>query len=110
METIKKHSDKLSRRSMRRVYLIWTIRLALHPTTLKILIAALLMVRSMKYVSYMNVFANMPAFFDVPAGVQFVRSALHHTQPMTIVIFSSVAWLAVWVVADTFFRRKEAWF
>ena len=53
---------QLTKRIMRRIYLIWSIRLLLHPTTLKALIAALLIVRSMEYVSYANVFANMPAF------------------------------------------------
>ena len=107
--TAKQHST-LSKRIMRRVYLIWSIRLLLHPTMVKVLLAALLLVRSMKYVSYANVFANMPALFDVPAGVQFMRSALHHTQPMTIVLLSSVVWLSVWVIADALFRRREAWF
>lgn len=101
--------QKLTNRIMRRVYVIWSIRLALHPTTLKSLIAALLIVRSMKYVSYADVFANMPAFYDVSAGLQFVKVALYHTHPMTIILLSSVAWLSVWVVADTFFRRREAW-
>ncbi|OGZ08302.1 MAG: hypothetical protein A3D65_01045 [Candidatus Lloydbacteria bacterium RIFCSPHIGHO2_02_FULL_50_13] len=99
----------LTKRIMRRIYLVWSIRLALHPTTLKALIALLLVVRSTTYVSYANVFANMPAFYDVSAGMQFVKSAMYHTHPMTLVLLSSVAWLAVWAAADFFFRRKEAW-
>jgi hypothetical protein len=95
---------------MRRVYLVWSLRLALHPTTLKVILASLLVFRSMKYLSYTNVIANMPSFADVSAQIEFARSAIHHTQPMALILLSSVAWLAVWVVADTLFRRREAWF
>jgi hypothetical protein len=93
---------------MRRVYFVWSLRMLLHPTTLKATIAALLVVRSTKYVSYADVFANMPGLFDVSAGVQFAKAAMHHAHPMTLVLLSSVVWLAVWVVADMLFRRREA--
>lgn len=111
MESIRnKREINLTKRIMRRVYVIWGIRLALHPTTLKALIAALLIFRSMRYVSYANVLANMPSIADISAQIEFARSAMHHAQPMTLVLLSSVAWLSVWAVADTLFRRKEAWF
>lgn len=110
METTKNRREiNLTKRIMRRVCVIWGIRLALHPTTLKVLIAALLGFRSMKYVSYAHVFANMPTLFDVSAGVQFMRSAMHHAHPMTLVLLSSVVWLLLWIATDTLFRRKEAW-
>ena len=101
---------QLTKRIMRRVYLISAIRLALHPTTAKVVLAALLFYRTMKYVSYANVLANMTALSDVNAGLQFARGAIHHTQPMTLVLLSSVAWLAVWITADAIFRKREAWF
>lgn len=101
---------KLTSRIMRRVYFVWSIRMLLHPTTLKALIAALLFVRSTKYVSYADVFANMPTVFDMSAGIQFAKAAMHHAHPMTLVLLSSVGWLAVWVVVDMLSRRKrEAW-
>ena len=108
-QSFTQRDQALTKRIMRRIYLIWSIRLLLHPTTLKVLIAALLVVRSMKYVSYTNVFANMPALYDVSAGMQFVKAAMYNTHPMTLVLLSSVAWLAMWAAADMFFRRKEAW-
>ena len=100
----------LSKRIMRRVRLIWGIRLALHPTTLKLLIASLLIFRSMRYLSYANVLANMPSLANISRQIEFARSAMHHAEPMALVMLSSVAWLAVWATADTFFRRREAWF
>lgn len=105
-----KRTNDLTKRIMRRVYFVWSLRLVLHPTTLKVLIASLLVFRSMRYVSYTNVLANMPSLADMSAQIEFARSALHHTQPMAIVLMSSVAWLSVWVAADMLFRRREAWF
>jgi len=102
-------NQELTKRIMRRIYLVWSIRLALHPTTLKVLIAALLIVRSTTYVSYVNVFANMPTLLDVSAGMQFMKMAMYHAHPMTLVLLSSVVWLSVWAVADTVFKRREAW-
>lgn len=110
METTQnKREMNLTKRIMRRVYLVWSIRLLLHPTTLKVLIAAFLVFRSMKYVSYANVLANMPSLADISAQIEFARSAMYHAQPMTLVLLSSVAWLCVWAVADTLFRKREAW-
>ena len=108
-QLITQRGNLLTKRIMRRVYVIWGIRLVLHPTTLKVLIAALLVFRSMKYVSYANVLANMPSLADVSAQIEFARSAMYHAQPMTLILLSSVVWLSVWAVADTLFRRKEAW-
>ena len=110
-QSVTKRERNLTKRIMRRIYLIWSLRLALHPTTLKVLIAALLLVRSMKYVSYANVYANlnMPTLFNLHAGFQFLKQAMLHAHPMTLVLLSSVAWLAVWVVADALSRKREAW-
>src|SRR3989338_4815306 len=108
MESTKNVRERgLTKRIMRRVYLVWSIRLALHPTTLKVFIVALLVFRSMRYVSYTNVLANMPSLADTSAQIEFARSAMHHAQPMALILLSSVAWLSVWIVADTLFRRKK---
>src|SRR3990167_5544531 len=95
-KSISQRDQALTKRIMRRIYLVWSIRMLVHPTTLKVLIAALFVARSTTYVSYANVFANMPALYDVSAGMQFVKVAMYHTHPMTLVLLSSVAWLAVW--------------
>ncbi len=94
---------------MRRVYLIATIRLALNPTFLKTLIAIVFFWRSTKYVSYANVLANMPSPANVPAGYQFVKGALFHAHPMTIILLSSVAWLCTWAAFDMVRTRQESW-
>lgn len=101
---------QLTKRIMRRVYLVAAIRMVVHPTTAKIAIAALLFARSMKYVSYAHVLENMATLPDFSAGYTFVKGAMYHTHPMTLVLLSSVVWLAVWAVADALFRKREAWF
>jgi hypothetical protein len=100
---------KLTKRIMRRIYLVAAIRLALHPTTMKVVLAALLFFRSMKYVSYENVLANMTLLPNLSAGFQFAKGAMFHAHPMTLVLLSSVAWLAAWIVADTISKKEESW-
>ncbi len=101
---------QLTKRIMRRVYLVAAIRHAVHPTTLKMVIAALLFYRSMKYVSYTHVLENMTSLPSVTAGFQFAKVAMFHTHPMALVLLSSVAWLSVWITADSLFRKQESWF
>ena len=109
MDTMEMSQRALSRRIMRRVYLIAGIRFALNPVFLKSLIAVMLFASSMKYVSYTNVIANMPSPADISGGYQFVRAALFHTNPMTVILLSSVAWLSLWVVFDMWKKGEEAW-
>jgi hypothetical protein len=104
-----KRDAQLTKRIMRRIYLISAIRLAIHPMTLKIVLAALLFVRSMKYVSYAHVLENMASLTNTSAGIGFAKAAMLNAHPMTLVLLSSVVWLGVWVVADSFFRKNEAW-
>ena len=98
----------LTKRIMRRVYLVAGIRFVLNPVFLKSVIAVVLFVRTMKYVSYTNVLANMPSPRDVSGGYEFVRAALFHTNPMTIILLSSVAWLSLWVAFDMWKKGEES--
>ncbi len=110
MVTTNYTQSALERRIMRRVYLIWGLRLALHPDVLKSLIVAVFIWRSTKYFSYTHVLANMPSLLDVGAEYHFMKDAMFHAHPMTLVFLSSAAWLAVWVLADMIFKRQQsAW-
>ena len=111
METHALHTDTLlTKRIMRRIYLLWAIRMALSPLFLKALIIGVFFWRSTKYVSYVHVFENMSAITNVGAGYQFFRSAMFHAHPMTLVLLSSVLWLTVWMLYDMLTRKNEAWF
>lgn len=107
--SIANKDKKLTERIMRRVYLVAAIRLTLHPTTMKVVLAALLFFRSMKYVSYEHVLTNMTFLPNFSAGYQFAKGAMFHAHPMTLVLLSSVAWLSAWIVADSIFRKQQSW-
>ncbi len=110
-QALSKKDQELTKRIMRRVYLIATIRFALNPVFLKTLIAVVFFWQSTKYVSYANVLANMPSPANVGAGYQFMKGALYHAHPMTIILLSSIAWLSVWVAFDMLTKRhQESWF
>jgi hypothetical protein len=63
----------------------------------------------MKYVSYAHVLENMTSLTNASAGMGFVKGAMLNAHPMTLVLLSSVAWLAVWVAADALFRKHQSW-
>ncbi len=108
-KTLDIRNTNLTKRIMRRVYLVAGIRLVLHPTTMKVVLAALLFFRSMKYVSYEHVLTNMAFLPNLSAGFQFAKGAMFHAHPMTLVLLSSVGWLSAWIVADSLFRKQESW-
>ena len=108
--SIEKRNQLLSKRIMRRVYAVWAIRQTVHPVTMKVLLVILLVVRSTTYVSYANVFANMPTSLDMHAGIIFMKAAMYHAHPMTLMLLSSTVWLGVWIIADMLFRPRQAWF
>ena len=99
----------LTKRIMRRVYLIATIRFILNPVFMKSLIAVVFFWQSTKYVSYVNVFANMPSLANMTQDYQFMKGALFHAHPMTIILLSSVVWLSVWVAFDVLSKRQNSW-
>lgn len=101
---------KLTKRIMRRVYLVWAIRMAIHPLFLKTVIIAFFFWRSTKYVSYAHVFQNMSAVTNMGAGYEFMRSAMFHAHPMTLILLSSVIWLCVWMVYDMLHERADSMF
>ena len=107
--TLHMNDTALTKRIMRRVYLIATIRFVLNPVFLKSLIAIVFFWRSTKYVSYINVLANMPSLANVTQDYQFMKGALFHAHPMTIILLSSVAWLSVWVAFDMLTKRQDSW-
>jgi hypothetical protein len=108
--SIETRNTMLTKRVMRRIYFLWAIRSLLHPTALKALIAGVFFWNSTKYVSYVDVLTNMVSIGDMSAGYEFVKGAMFHAHPMTLVLLSSVAWLSTWVVADALFQKQKSWF
>lgn len=103
-------NTRLTKRIMRRIYFVWAIRMALSPLFLKAVIVTVFFVQSTKYVSYIHVLENMSSVTGAGAGYQFMKAAMFHAHPMTLVLLSSIAWLSVWMVYDMLRHKNEAWF
>jgi hypothetical protein len=102
-------SDRaLTRRIMRRVYVVAGIRLLLHPVFLKSLLVVLFFVNSTRYVSYGNVIANAPSILDLESNIRFFTGALAHTATATLYLYLAIRALAFWIVLDMA-RHKRAW-
>lgn len=92
---------------MRRVYTIWALRKLLHPVTLKSALLVLLAWKSTEYVSYVNVFSNLPSVFDVSHHISFARSAIAETEVTTLLLLPLIVTFLAWLIVDIV-RKKEA--
>ncbi len=104
-----KRDTELTRRIMRRIYLIAVIRMFLHPVFLKSLIVAVFFWRSTAYVSYAHVIANAPSFFDIRSDVTFYGSALMQAEAATIALLFAIGALLIWISFDMIHKRTQAW-
>lgn len=91
---------------MRRVWIVWAIRQAIHPTVLKALVAVLLFWRSTAYVSYAQVFENAPSLANIPGNLSFAWSAAVHTEMTTLLLVVAVLALGVWAMFDIAEKRR----
>jgi uncharacterized membrane protein YqhA len=108
-KTIDPRDAALSRRIMRRIYLVAAIRLLIHPAFLKALIAIVFFWRSTAYVSYRHVIANAPNLFDVKRDIGFYSAALMGAEGVTIALLAAVLILVAWGSYDVFGKRSQAW-
>jgi len=96
----------LKERIMGKIYLIWMIRMLIHPTILKTVIVLVLFWRSTQYVSYSNVFANAPTLSDISSSLHFSQDALLNTETATLYILSGIALVGFWLLADVIRARS----
>lgn len=97
----------LTKRIMRRIYLVWAIRTILNPIFLKAVIVGILFWRSTEYVSYAHVIANAPRLTDVGNSVAFVQSAMMHAGGMTLALLLGVFIMAAWLFVDIVHRAPH---
>ena len=109
-QSIDKRNSLLTKRIMRRVYLVAGIRTLLNPVFLKSLIIAVFFWRSTAVISYTHVFANAPSMLDIGSNLRFFRSALMHAEITTVMLLMAMGLLLAWVSFDMFSRRSHAWF
>ena len=81
----------LTQKTMRRIYAIWVARALISPIFLKLYAIALVLFGIAQYVSFRSVFENAPVWNNVGAQFTFARSAVLHTESLTLFfIFISV--------------------
>lgn len=102
-------NQRLTRRIMRRVYLVAAIRYLIHPVLLKSLIAGVFFWKSTAYVSYANVIANAPNLLDIKSDIVFYHSAFANAELATIALTLSVAVLLTWITFDMLSKRSHSW-
>ena|SRR3989344_949083 len=103
-------SSTLTQKTMRRIYVIWTMRIFKSPFFLKFYAIAAAMFGMAQYVSFMAVFKNVPAWNDFGAQFIFARSALFHTEILTTILFciSIVVFTLLCKDIFAFLRRGHA--
>jgi len=92
---------------MSRIYIIYGLRLLLHPVTLKAILVGLLFWRSTSYVSYAQVLANAPTLMDIRHGFTFTHVAMMRTETATIAILTIVGLLAIWMTRDILVHKQS---
>lgn len=94
---------------MRRIWMVWGIRMALHPRTLKALVVLVVFARTTDNVSYVNVIHNAPSLLDLRAGLNFAQAALAQTETTTFALLSIMTVFVAWIAFDMAYRECEAW-
>lgn len=89
---------------MRRIYMIYMLRLLVHPKTIKSALFLVMFWRSTAYVSYASVFQNSPNVFDVGREVDFARSAVMQTEATTLVLVFGAILMFGWLLRDMIHR------
>jgi hypothetical protein len=98
----------LKRRIMRRIYVIAGLRLLLHPVTVKSVLVGALAWKSTDFVSYANVFANLPDAMDVSRYLAFLHDAIVSTDGATMLVLTMTGVFATWAILDII-KRKQAY-
>lgn len=100
----------LTKRIMRRVYLVWGLRMIVNPRFLKSLMMLLFVIRSTQYISYAHVIANAPSLTDIPRSITFLSDALRHTGLMSATLLFGILIVSLWLIADVVRHRQPEYF
>jgi hypothetical protein len=99
-------NNVLKRRIMRRVYLLWGLRLLLHPVTAKTALVTVLAWKSTDFVSYSSVLANLPNALDVQRQIAFLHDAIVATDGATMFVLTMIGVFATWLMLDIVHRKQ----
>lgn len=96
----------LTKRIMRRVYLIWFARQVFNTLTLKVALIALLLSQFVEHVSIKNVIANWHADWGIATSYAFLQSAVLETEFIVQMIMAGFVVLGSLLVRDIVLKRK----
>jgi hypothetical protein len=108
-QNLEQRNSALTKRIMRRVYVVAAIRMLLNPLFLKSLIAAVLFWRSTAHISYAHVIANAPSVSDIKSNFVFFRAAAMHAEMTSAVLLIATLALVAWISLDMLMKRNNAW-
>jgi hypothetical protein len=109
-KSIEQMNNDLTKRIMRRVYVVWGLRMLVHPLFLKSLIAILLLYRSTAYISYTSVLANRPVISDIPRNLAFVQDAFMNTEVTSVLLILGTLAVMAWLAMDFIGKTRHAYF
>ncbi|MDP3955999.1 MAG: hypothetical protein Q8Q18_02035 [bacterium] len=90
--------SSLNKRIMRRIYIVYVMRLLGHPLLVKAVMMTVLFVYSSQYVSYGAVVSNMP--MSATKLPTFIGVALANTEYITLGLLFAVLVLFLYVIRD----------
>jgi hypothetical protein len=95
------HTNKQLRQAiMRRVYLVYALRLMLRPMTLKLFALGAGSIGIVSLVSLSNVFANMAALGSAAGVSQFILYAVTHTEIPVQLSLAAIVLALIWLARD----------
>jgi|GEM_PF-1692132 len=103
-------NKQLTNRIMRRVYLVYGLRMLLNPVFLKSLIVLVFLSRSTAYISYSQVLANRPRIADIPANLAFMKDAFMHTEVTSMLLITGILAVSAWLASDVLRRSQHSYF
>ncbi|MDP3726609.1 MAG: hypothetical protein Q8R36_05445 [bacterium] len=98
----------LTKKIMRRVYLIWFVRQIFNPVTVKAVVVVLLVRQVAVYVSVRDIIANWhPAEWGFSGNYTFLQSAFTQTDLMVQILTLGIVTVAALLARDVIMRK---WF
>jgi hypothetical protein len=92
---------QLKKDIMRRIYVVWTLRMLTKPIVLKPVILFVLLWQTANLVSVGSVFRNAPALANLSADFSFFRAAFFNTELTIQLLLLAALAMGAWLVKDT---------
>ncbi len=92
--------SNLTKKIMRRVYVVWLLRQLLHPVGLRIIALVGIFWGLQSYISFRSVITNLSSTGNLLGGYSFWQSAFTHTELSVQILTLAAAAVLLWLVWD----------